>query len=456
MAGRVMIAGTHSGCGKTTVSCAVMAALAASGRQVAAFKCGPDYIDPMFHRKASGLDSRNLDIFLMGEAGVQASLARHSAGSDIAILEAVMGFYDGQGSGGQASSWHISQATRTPVVLVVDVRGAALSVCATIQGFLDFDDNRICAVILNGTTESGFPYYRQMIEERLSMPVIGYLPFIAEAAIESRQLGLVTAQEIADIQEKLALLGQAASRSIDLEALCAIAEAAPPLEDPVPMPPLEPGDRTVRLAVSRDEAFCFYYEDNHELFEMLGAELCFFSPLTDQGLPPDVDGLVLWGGYPELWARQLEANAGMRASVLAAVAAGLPTYAECGGYIYLQQALTDLEGQEFSMVGALPGSARVTDRLQGFGYTELTARRDNLLSPAGWQINSHFFHYTKSDLTGDGFLGRRSSGATSDCVVVTDSIVAGHQHLHFGSYPAFARNFLDACYDYKRRHTWIT
>jgi cobyrinic acid a,c-diamide synthase len=456
MADRLMIAGTGSGCGKTTVTIAVLAALGSLGRRVAAFKCGPDYIDPMFHRRAVGVGSRNLDVFLMGEEGVLASLARNSAGHDIAVLEGVMGLYDGQAATSHASSNHVSRLTGTPVVLLVNAKGAALSVCATIQGFMGFEPNEIRAVLLNNINESSYAFYRQMIEERTGLPVVGFMPPMPDAHLESRHLGLVTADEVADIQEMIAALRDQALRTFDFDAICSIASQAGPVTaqaaalDGHDASPRGGGADRPRIYIAQDAAFQFYYEDNHDLLRSLGAELCFFSPLDDPGLPADADGLILWGGYPELYAAGLEANTSMRQSLLSAIAEGLPTYAECGGFMYLLSRLTDLEGETYQMVGALPGTTAMTGRLQDFGYHTIEALHDNMLMDAGEQATAHFFHHSVGDRQGDSFRASKPSGRGFDCIVATGKVFAGYQHLHFLGRPSLAERFVNACNDYRR------
>jgi len=500
MSNRFMIAGTGSGCGKTTITCALLAALASMGKSVVSFKCGPDYIDPMFHKKATGVESRNLDLYLMGESGVKYGLTHHSANKEISVLEGVMGIYDGLGDNSFASSNHVSVLTETPVVLVVNVKGLALSVCAVIKGFLDFEENNIRAVILNNASEGMFPLYKKMIEERLDIPVIGYLPYIPEAQIESRHLGLVTADEIADIKDKISRLKEQALLCVDIERLLEIADV-PPLEstqDSLPPiqeksingdsntllnrhPGLDPGSphpsknrhqgmglrvkpamtkivseepqekQPVKLLVAKDKAFCFWYEDNHDLLREMGAEMHFFSPIGDQELPDDADGLLLWGGYPELHGSALENNRSMRQSLKSAISNGLPVYAECGGFVYLQQSLTDLQGENREMLGVLPGNVKMTSKLHNFGYYEIEALRDNILCEKGNKINAHFFRRSVSDHEGDCFKAVKQNGRTFPCVVSEGNVFAGYQHLHFWGNPSFAANFINACAAYKKR-----
>lgn len=450
MCKRVMITGAGSGCGKTTVTCALLAALASLGKDAIAFKCGPDYIDPMFHKKATGVESRNIDVFLMGEKGVKYSVAHHSANKEIAVLEGVMGIYDGLGGGSFASSNHVSVLTNTPAVLVVDAKGSALSICAMIKGFLEFEKNNIRGVILNSVSDAMFCFYKQMIEERLNIGVIGFMPHIPEAHIESRHLGLVAADEINDIKEKINILSEYALKCIDIDALFGIAGQSEPFDYMLDFLPQQKNDCAIKLYIARDEAFSFWYEDNHDLLKTLGAEIEFFSPIHDRELPNDADGIVLWGGYPELYAKELVDNISMKQSLKSALDAGLPVYAECGGFMYLQQSITDLHGKTYEMLGVLPGNVKMTQKLQNFGYYEIEAHRDNLLCNTGGRINAHFFRHSVSDYEGDCFMAIKQSGKSFPCIVSQRNIFAGYQHLHFWGNPDFAGNFINACIEYKK------
>jgi len=443
---RVMIAATGSGDGKTTITCALLAALRSKGNDIVSFKCGPDYIDPMFHKKATGVESRNLDVYMMGEEGVKRCAARHSMGKGMAVYEGVMGLYDGLGSGSYASSNHISLLTNTPVILVLSATGAALSVCATIKGFLEFEKNNIRGVIFNNTSESMFRFYKKMIEERLNVSAIGYMPHIPEAEIESRHLGLVTAGEIADLKEKIGVIKDYALKCIDMDALLRIAGQAEPFEAaPDLLPPAVNAGRKPKIYVTNDEALSFRYEDNHDLLKAYGADLEFFSPVHDRELPRDADGIILWGGYPELYAKKLADNTVMKRSLRAAIDRGVPVYAECGGFMYMQQSMTDALGDKYDMLGVFPGNVVMTDKLQNFGYYRLDAQKDNMLCKACDGINAHFFHYSACDFEGDDFMAVKQNGKEFPCIFAEKNIFAGYQHLHFSGNPDFARNFVSAC-----------
>ena len=445
---RVLLAGTGSGCGKTTVTLAALQALQDRGLRLGSFKCGPDYIDPMFHSRVIGAKSRNLDLFFFPENTARYLLARNSAGLDLSVIEGVMGYYDGMGlTSARGSTYEIARAADAPAVLVVGARGASLSLVSVIRGFLDFlPDDHIRGVIFNQCAPAVYAALAEEVRRRFSGRVrpLGYLPPMPDCALESRHLGLVTAGEVEDLREKLARLAAQAERTIDLDGILALAEEAPPLRyDPVVLSQREP----VRIAVARDNAFCFYYEDSLQALRELGAELVEFSPLADAALPPDIQGLYLGGGYPELYAKTLSENAAMRASVRAAVTAGLPTIAECGGFMYLTESIGD-----WPMAGVLPGKCWDNHKLTRFGYVTLTAKEDNLLCRAGESIRGHEFHHWDAPNPGGGFTAEKSAGRAWDCVHASDTLYAGYPHFHFYANPAFAENFYDACIKEKHRH----
>ena len=436
---RLLIAGTGSGCGKTTVTTALLRALQRRGVPLAAFKCGPDYIDPMFHTEALGVSSRNLDLFFVDETEVRGQLARHIPAGGVGVIEGVMGYYDGvSGTTDTASAAHLARATATPSVLVVRPRGQSLSLAAEIRGFRDFAPNTLRGVILNGVSKAMYPFYKA-IAEKAGLTVYGCLPPVPEAEIPDRHLGLVTAAEIGDLQAKLDRLADAAEAGLDLDGLCALARTAPPLADEcAPLVPVV--DKPVRIAVARDKAFCFYYADNFDVLRACGAELVPFSPLADENLPDCIDGLYLGGGYPELHAAQLSTNRAMRDSVRDAVRRGLPTVAECGGFLYLHRTLDGA-----AMAGVLDADAQLTKKLQLFGYVTLAARRDNLLCRAGQQIRAHAFHYAVSSDEGAAFDAVKPNGRAWACVHATETLYAGFPHLYFRANPDFAANFVRAC-----------
>ena len=436
---RLLLAGTGSGCGKTTVTTALLRALARRGEPLCAFKCGPDYIDPMFHTAVLGLPSRNLDLFFEDACGVRGQLARHIPPNGMGLIEGVMGFYDGvSGTSDTASAAHLARVTDTPAVLIVRPKGQSLSLAAQIHGFRTFAENTLAGVILNGVSAGMYPFYKQ-IAEKAGLPVFGFLPPVPEAEIPDRHLGLVTAAELTDLREKIEKLADAAEQGLELDALCALARTAKPLAD-TGAPLSRAAEKPVRIAVAQDRAFCFYYEDNFDVLRALGATLVPFSPLADQALPEQIDGLYLGGGYPELYTEQLAANRTMRASVAGAIRNGLPTLAECGGFLYLMQTLDGAE-----MAGVLPTAAHMTKKLQPFGYVTLTAKQDNLLCRAGDSFPAHEFHYAQAVDNGGAFRAVKPNGRAWDCGFASETLYAGFPHLYFRAAPEAAARFVRIC-----------
>ena len=443
---RIMISGVSSGCGKTTVVCAVLQALVNRGLKTGAFKCGPDYIDPMFHSRIIGAKSANLDLHFFSENTLRYLLAKNAAGCDMSVIEGAMGYYDGAGLTSWKTSAHeIALVTETPVVLVVNARGAALSVLAVIEGFLRFrPESGIRGVILNQCTAMTYASLSAAIEERFGIRCYGFLPKLDECAIESRHLGLVTAAEIEGLREKMQTLAAQAEKTLDIDSLLALGREAPPLRyAPIVLPRKE----KIRLAVARDKAFCFYYEDSLDAVREMGGEIVPFSPLGESALPEEIDGLYLGGGYPELYAKKLSENASMRASVRAAIEKGIPCIAECGGFMYLTEAIGDAP-----MVGALPGTCFDTGKLTRFGYVTLRAKSDNLLCRAGGEIAAHEFHHWDCTCPGDAFTAEKPTGRRWECAVSSGTLYAGYPHFHFYSNPEFLYSFYDACIKEKHRH----
>ena len=445
---RLLLAGTHSGCGKTTVTCGILQALVNRGLAVGAFKCGPDYIDPMFHSRIIGAKSGNLDPYFFSPNTLRYLLAKNAAGRQVSILEGVMGYYDGLGDTPRASSWEVARITETPAVLVLSARGASLSILAAAEGFLNFlPDSQIHGVILNQCPPSLYPQLAGAIRQRFGgrLRPLGFLPPVPEAVLESRHLGLITAEEVTDLRQKLAKLAEKAEECIDLAGLLDLARSAPPLRwEEVALPRFS---EPVRIGVARDKAFCFYYEDSLSALEELGAELVPFSPLEDSALPPDLQGLYLGGGYPELYAKTLSENRSMKESIRAALSRGLPCIAECGGFMYLTEAIGD-----YPMVGFLPGKSFDAGRLTRFGYLRLRAETDNLLCLAGEEIPGHEFHRWDSQQTGSGFTARKENGRSWPCVFATPRLYAGYPHFHFYANPDFAVRFYQTCLEEKHRH----
>ena len=443
---RIMLAGTNSGCGKTTVTCAVLQALVNRGMKVGAFKCGPDYIDPMFHSRIIGAKSANLDLHFFSENTLRYLLIKNARDRDVSIIEGVMGYYDGMGlTTTRASSYEVAKATDSPVILVVNAKGASLSILATIQGFLSFfPDNNIKGLILNQCSPMTYGTLAKTIEDRFEIRALGYLPKMADCAMESRHLGLVTAAEVENLREKLQIMAQQAEKTIDLEGLLALARETDEIScEPVVFPRQE----KVCIAVARDNAFCFYYEDSLEALREMGAEIIEFSPIHDKKLPENIHGLYLGGGYPELYARQLSENKTMRESVRNALQNGIPCIAECGGFMYLTESIGD-----YPMVGYLPGNCFDNGKLTRFGYVTLRAKKNNMLCKAGEEIPAHEFHHWDCTEPGMDYTATKANGKSWDCAVATDNLYAGYPHFHFYANPAFLKGFYDTCLKEKHRH----
>jgi cobyrinic acid a,c-diamide synthase len=449
---RFLIAAPSSGTGKTTVTLALLSALKARGLNPVSFKCGPDYIDPMFHRAVLGIPSYNLDLFFTPPETVRYLLSEHGAGHGAAVIEGVMGYYDGSGTGTESSSYELAAVTETPTILVVSAHGAFLSIAATIKGFKDFrPDSRIAGVILNDCSEPLFDMTKDMLEGETGLPMLGYLPRLADCSIGSRHLGLVTAQEIEGLQQKLEKLGSTAENTINIDLLLRIASAAPAVHGTAP--DIETAfslqwSMRPRIAVAEDEAFCFYYADNLALLEKAGAQLVPFSPLRDAALPKNTHAVYLGGGYPELYANKLSENNSMLESLRCAAQGGMPVFAECGGFLYLHETLEDDAGKDYPMAGIIPGRGFKTSRLQRFGYARLTASRDNILCAAGEVIPGHEFHYWDTTAPGDAMTAAKNDGRQWPCVVANENLFAGFPHLYLYGNPVFAVNFVKAAARY--------
>lgn len=444
MTPRILFCAPSSGTGKTTVVCAVLRALQRRGLKPAACKSGPDYIDPMFHQKVLDAPSTNLDLFFFSPQTARALLRQVGENADLTMIEGAMGCFDGIAMSEQASAYDLAVKTETPAVLVVDGRGSALSLAAAIRGFTTFrSPNMIRGVILNRTKPAMAEQLREMLRAETGVELLGCLPPLEDCGFESRHLGLVTAGEIQDLQQKLDQLAEAAEAHIDLDALLALAQTAPELKDKLKLPKAPRGK--VKIALAQDEAFCFYYETSLQILRSLGATLVPFSPLRDPQLPKGVCGLYLGGGYPELHAEALAMNHPMREAVRTAVAGGMPTIAECGGFLYLQRTLQDQGKHPWLMAGVLDAESYPTGKLSRFGYVTLKAKTDSLLFETGEEMPAHEFHYWDSTDPGSAFEAKKPRSSRHwDAGFATESLYAGFPHFHFASKPQAAVRFLAA------------
>ncbi len=461
IAPRITITATHSGAGKSSWTLGLLAAFRAQGVAVQPFKAGPDFIDPGLHTAVSGRISRNLDTRLMSRECVRRLFFRNALSADLSLIEGVMGYFDGapdkSRSGlAEGSTADLAAALRCPVLLILDVNGASDSAAATALGFVRYvRRSLIRGFLLN---RAGSPKHaeavRRAVEKSTELPVFGYLPREEALVLQDRHLGLVSASEDQGFGEAVGRLREAILRTTDLGAIRAVADSAPALEEPRggPLPGQGASDMRrppVRIAVARDQAFSFLYEDNLDLLRTLGVRTVFFSPLRDHALPPDIGGAYFCGGYPELYADALAANTPMRASVRCAAEAGLPILAECGGYMYLLEEIVSREGRRTPGAGVLRGTAVMGKSLAALGYCQAEAINDCILAPKGRVLAGHVFHWssvTGADASGKPALLLRTSGHPP----VTDgvshaSVFASYVHFHFAGCPAAARRFVRHC-----------
>ena len=458
---RIMLAAPKSGSGKTLLTCGLLEILRRRGLNPIACKCGPDYIDPMFHRYVLGIPGRNLDSFFLPAEGVRKVLvdAVREEQAGIAVLEGVMGYYDGLGgTETSASSWEIAEITDTPAILVLDCKGASLSAAAMASGFLHFrKKSHIAGVILNRVSSMYYERLAAAVEEASGLPVLGYLPESEEYRMESRHLGLFLPGEIDRLRERIGRLADQMEKSIAVDRVLEVAGMLPlrienkekekaenesmEAESIAKFPACQEQKVTsrVRIGVARDEAFCFYYQENFRLLEQMGAELVYFSPLRDKKIPDRVDGLLFGGGYPENYARELAKNAAMRESIRRSIAAGMPFLAECGGFLYLHRTLEGSDGKHWEMAGVYPFDAYRTNRLRRFGYVRL-------LTSSGQEIHGHEFHYWESEDPGTDWEAVKPTGNRSwRCIHEKGGQIGGFPHLYYASCPDFLRKWLDEC-----------
>lgn len=480
---RVIIAGTGSGSGKTIVTLGLMRAFARRGLKVQGFKCGPDYIDPAYHAAVTGRPARNLDSWMTSHAYLLQYFAGSSGDAEVSVIEGVMGLYDGKEPDGlTGSTAELAIITDSPVVLVVDVRSMGRSAAAVVLGFRQLEPQvRIAAVIVNRCgSESHYLTVKTAIEAACGIPVIGGLMRDAALDIPERHLGLLPAVERGELE---ALFGHAAdllAAGVDLEQLLQIAQAAPPLP---PCPAVKATDasesassgsteaaRSVPaaagtampaqgpvIAVAKDAAFNFYYADNLELLGRAGARLIPFSPLRGEQIPPEADGIYLGGGFPEEFAAEISANTGFIGGLLAAAEAGMPLYAECGGYMVLARTLTDRAGAVHRMAGVIPADAVMQERRAALGYREVTALQDSLLLKRGERLRGHEFHYSvmNYDEQEDRLYAYESKGRGGSRPegYLRGNVMAAYAHIHLASHFPAAERFVSACRFYRERKT---
>ena len=455
---RFLLTAGASGSGKTLITCGILQALKNRGMKAASFKCGPDYIDPMFHTKVLGTKSRNLDTFFCNRETVRYLLKENAQDCDIAVMEGVMGYYDGVGGTTvQASAYELARETETPAVLIVNCKGMSLSVVPYIQGFAEFrEDSRICGVILNQLSPMLYGRLKKLIEEHLDIAVLGYVPKAEEFAIESRHLGLILPDEVQDFQEKLNRFAQILEETLNLDRLLEIAAKAPEIEEKeFSFHSDSKGfceEHPVKIGVAMDEAFCFIYEDNLKLLRTLGAKIVPFSPLHEKRLPEGLSGMLLYGGYPELFGKELEDNREMREEIRSKIQGGMPVMAECGGFMYLHETFENMDRENCEGVGIIRGRAYRTPRLSRFGYIEVTKKEGTVFGQEIGSCPAHEFHYFDSTNCGTDFHAQKPKSSRGwDCIHSTDSIVAGFPHFYYYGNPRLAEAFVKKCREYAER-----
>lgn len=464
----ILFAAASSGCGKTTITCGALRAWQRKGLKIKAWKCGPDYIDPMFHKQVLGISGGNLDSFFLSKEALKAQYQQKNAGFDLAVTEGVMGYYDGLGGiSTQASTYEVAQAVDVPVILILDGKGASLSLAAMLRGFLQYQkDSHIAGVILNRTSPMIGARLKPVLEAE-GVKYLGCVPVSKEIQFDSRHLGLVMPEEVPQIQKQLDEIADLLEKSVDLDGILELARSyAEKVENnedaglakcqtsqvamETPAAGLFTESRNLlRIAVARDEAFCFYYQENMELLESLGVELIPFSPIHDQKLPEKVSGVILGGGYPENYAKVLSENTAMLASIRQAWETKMPFLAECGGFLYLHRELEGSDGIFYPLAGVIPDKAWKTNRLGRFGYITLTPdKADNCLTG---EIKGHEFHYWESGDCGTSWTAKKPlSDRFWSCIHSEQGQIAGFPHLYYPSASEFAEQWLEMCRKWSR------
>ena len=454
-----MITAASSGSGKTMITCGLLELFKRKGLNPLACKCGPDYIDGLFHKQVLELEGMNLDSYFEAPEELRDKYSRLSKGH-LPVVEGVMGYFDGLGgSTTRASSWEVAHILDLPAVLVVDARGASVSLAAVIKGFLEFErpmGSQIKAVIFNRMSPMLYPRIRELVERETGIRAAGFVPELDFLKVGSRHLGLVLPEEIAGLREQMNRLGKCLEETIDWEFLAELG-AEKEERDALEEENTEASCTAAfsfRLGIAMDEAFCFYYQDNLRLLERLGGELVYFSPIHDRSLPKQLDGLILGGGYPELYCEALSLNESMRESVKKAAEGGLPVLGECGGYLYLLEELEAEDGRIWPMTGVLKGKGYKKGKNSRFGYIGVEAEKDSLYLKPGEQIRGHEFHYWDCEVLEEEWVMRAKKPVGNrswPCIRIKNQVMAGFPHLFYPSCPAFAVRFAKACVRYKRK-----
>ncbi|QTA89035.1 Cobyrinate a,c-diamide synthase [Desulfonema magnum] len=452
----LVIAGTKSGCGKTTVTLGLLASLARRGIHVAPFKVGPDFIDPGHHTAITRAVSRNLDGWMLSKAYNLECFRKNAENADVAVIEGVMGLFDGyDGKTEAGSTAQMAKWLGLPVILVVDAKSMARSAAALVQGFERFDkDLRFAGVLFNNVGSEGhLRYLKDALEHNVNMPCLGGVVHEKEIAIPERHLGLVTRNDHFLSDEAVSMLADTIDKATDIDTLL---DSLPEIsaQDDLSSPHVPNKTPLVRIGVAVDNAFCFYYQDNFDILKACGAELVYFSPMKDNDLPENLDGIYFGGGYPELFARQLADNVNLRNQIREKSIDGMPIYGECGGFMYLCREISDTEGNTYPMTNCFPFATRMFPRLKALGYREIAMAKDTIIGKRGQTVRGHEFHY--SEMTGFSqkietvySVSARAGIKKNDEGYQIANTLGSYIHLHFGSQPDAARHFMEACLQYK-------
>ena len=443
-----LIASTGSGCGKTTITCALLSAIKNRNVTLKSFKCGPDYIDPMFHKTVLGIESQNLDLFFSSDEELERIFYDKNS-ADVSVVEGVMGLYDGiLPSSNEGSSYELACKLDIPVFLVVNAHGMGRSLIAVIKGFLEMDtEQKIRAVILNQISPMYYETISKQIESELGVEVLGYFPKVEDINLESRYLGLKMPNEIEQIDDNIKKAEKIISETVDIDKMLQISAIDRVAKD---LSEIESDVKaTVRIGVARDEAFCFFYEENLKLLKKLGAEIIEFSPIHDKVIPDNLDGLLLGGGYPELYADKLSSNISMLASIKNAINSGMPSLSECGGFMYLHDSIC-VDGIEYPMVGVIEGTCSKKEKLVRFGYLTISENADRFISSGCKDIKGHEFHYYDSSNNGEDGTSVKPKGNRSwKSAHISANHWWGFAHLYYQSNVGFAEAFIDKCVNWR-------
>jgi cobyrinic acid a,c-diamide synthase len=443
---RILLSAPSSASGKTTVTAAILMLLTKKNLRVQSFKTGPDYIDPQFHQHITKRTAYNLDSFFLDKSGIQSLFCEKTKDCDIAVVEGAMGYYDGISNDFKASAYEISTFLDINTIIVISPEKSAQTIAAVCYGLQNLRKNsNIKGIILNKIKPMQYNYYKNIITEITGLKALGYLPYDESISLESRHLGLIMANEIENLNNKLNKLYDIAKDTIDIDSIIEISKNSHDIEISNQKNTENEHFSDYNLAVAKDEAFCFYYNENLEILEKYGAKITYFSPIHDKKVPDNADGLYFGGGYPELYMDKLSENKSMLESVRSKFNNKVPILAECGGFMYLQKSFEDDKGNVYPLVNIIDSHSHMTKKLTRFGYTTLISKTDNILLNKGESIKGHEFHYSDSIDNGSDFIAKKANGREYECIFANENIFAGYPHIYLSSNEKAAQKFSRAC-----------